>query len=290
MTSGVLVIGDVIDDVLVRPDGPLRHDTDTPSRIERVPGGSAANTAAWLAATGTAATLLATVGADDVDRCTAELARHGATALLAASPRPTGTIVVLSQGQDRTMLTDRGANRDTAPAQATDALLAAHAHLHLTAHVLTGEDRDAGWRDLLDRAAAAGLRRSVAPGSAGLLAEYGADRFLRLVAGVEVLVASEAEAALLTGEPDPDRAARLLGEDHALVAVTLGGRGALLRSSGDGGLVPAVPAELVDTTGAGDAWVAGLIGALRAGTSVQEAGAVAARLAARAVERVGARP
>lgn len=291
MTSGVLLVGDVIDDVLVRPDGPIRDDTDTPSRIERVPGGSAANTACWLASDGTPATLIATVGARDAERCGAELARYGVVPHLSeAADLPTGTIVVLSQGERRTMLTDRGANSATAPGLVTAAMLGDHDHLHLTAHVLTGVDRDADWRDLLDRAARDGVRRSIAPGSAGLLEEYGAPRFRALVAGVEVLVASEAEAALLTGETDPVRAARALGEDHALVAVTLGWKGALLQADGPARFVPAVPAALVDTTGAGDAWVAGFIGALRAGLGAADAGAAAARLAARAVERVGARP
>ncbi|MFD1722655.1 carbohydrate kinase family protein [Amnibacterium endophyticum] len=291
MTPRVLVVGDVIDDVLVRPEGPVRDDTDTPSRIERVPGGSAANTACWLAVTGAAATLVATVGAGDAARCGADLARHGVVPRLGESAAlPTGTIVVLSQGERRTMLTDRGANRATAPEAVTDALLSAHDHLHLTAHGFADEDRDERLSGLRDRAAAGGARRSVAPGSAGLLAEYGPARFRRVVAGVEVLVASEAEAALLTGEPDAARAARALAEDHALVAVTLGGKGALVRTDGQARFVPAVPAVLADPTGAGDAWVAGLLAGLADGASPWEAAGAAARLAARAVEQVGARP
>lgn len=291
MSRGVLLVGDVIDDVLVRPEGPIRDDTDTPSAIERVPGGSAANTACWLAASGSPATLVATVGEGDAARCGADLARHGVEPLLAESAgRSTGAIVVLSQGERRTMLTDRGANRATSPDLVDDDLLARHGHLHVTAHGFVDEDRDERWRDLLDRAAAAGLRRSVAPGSAGLLTDYGPDRFRRLVAGVEVLVASEAEAALLTGEADPVRAAAALGDDHAIVAVTLGWKGALLRAEGGSRFVPAVAARLVDTTGAGDAWVAGLIAGLQDGLAPWAAGARAADLAARAVEGVGARP
>jgi len=47
----ILVFGDVIDDIIVVPSGPIRVDTDTPSAIRSRAGGSAANTAAWLAET-----------------------------------------------------------------------------------------------------------------------------------------------------------------------------------------------------------------------------------------------
>ena len=46
----VVVVGDVINDIIVRPQGPIDVGTDTPSEIERSPGGSGANQAAWLAA------------------------------------------------------------------------------------------------------------------------------------------------------------------------------------------------------------------------------------------------
>ena len=290
MNGGVLVVGDVIDDVLVRPDGPIAADTDTPSRIRRVPGGSAANTACWLAAGGAAVSLVATVGAEDLDRCTAELERHGVQAHLAADgAAATGSIVVISQGEHRAMLTDRGANLSTTPAQAVP-LLASHARLHVTGHVFTGPDRDADWRSLLDRAGEAGLQRSIAPGSAGLLAGYGAARFRDLVRGVEVLVASEDEALLLSGAGDARGAAAALGADHELVAVTLGAHGALLCADGRLLPVPPVAAAVVDVTGAGDAWVAGLLGALAAGHDLLTAGATASSLAAGAVGLLGARP
>ena len=51
LPAGILVVGDVIDDTVVIPSGPIRPDTDTVSTIRRVAGGSAANTAAWLADT-----------------------------------------------------------------------------------------------------------------------------------------------------------------------------------------------------------------------------------------------
>jgi sugar/nucleoside kinase (ribokinase family) len=288
--AGVLAVGDVIDDVIVRPTGPIAPDTDTPSTIERIAGGSAANTACWLASTGVAASLVASVGRDDVRRHGAQLAAHGVVPHLKPSDRATGTIVVVSQGETRAMLTDRGANEETAPSDVTDALLAAHELLHVTGHVFAGPDRDEGWRDLFARAALAGLTTSVAPGSAGHLRTMGPGRFRRITAGVDLLIAGLEEAQLLTGRRNGEAAALELAAAHPLVVVTLGGEGSLL-ATGDGAvLVPSVPAEVVDVTGAGDAYAAGLLAALIAGATDAEAGAAAASVAAKAVTRVGARP
>ena len=83
----------------------------------------------------------------------------------------------------------------------------------------------------------------------------------------------------VSGPPEP---ALLL----AVVAVTLGWKGALLRAEGGSRFVPAAPARLVDATGAGDAWVAGLIAGLQDGMAPWTAGARAAGLAAAGVNRL----
>lgn len=290
MSRGVLLVGDVIDDVLVRPSGPIALDTDTPSRIERTAGGSAANTACWLAASGVRTSLVATVGAADRQRHADLLAASGVAPRLKTSERSTGAIVVLSQGATRAMLTDRGANEETTPADVTDALLAAHDLLHVTGHVFAGPDRDPGWRELFARAARAGVTTSVAPGSAGHLATMGPERFRRVVAGVDLLLAGLEEAQLLTGIRDADAAAQALAASHPLVVVTLGAEGSLVATRDGAVRVPPVSAEVVDVTGAGDAYAAGFLGALVSGASDAEAGARAAALAARAVAKVGARP
>lgn len=288
--TGVLAVGDVIDDVLVRPSGPIAPDTDTPSRIERIAGGSAANTACWLASIGVRATVAGSVGRDDLARHERLLAEHGAGAHLKPSARATGTIVVVSQGETRAMLTDRGANEETSPADVTDALLSAHDLLHVTGHVFAGPERDDAWHKLFVRSALMGLTTSVAPGSAGHLRAMGAERFRRIVAGVDLLIAGLEEAQLLTGLPDAEAAARALADEHPLVVVTLGAAGSLLATADGCVRVPAAPASVVDVTGAGDAYAAGLLAALLAGATDEEAGERGAALVARAVAKVGARP
>ncbi|HEV7624189.1 MAG TPA: carbohydrate kinase family protein [Amnibacterium sp.] len=286
----VLVVGDVIDDVLVRPSAPIRPGTDTPSTIERLPGGSAANTACWIAAAGVAATVVATVHHDDVARHAAVLERAGVVPELAGADEPTGTIVVLSDGAERTMLTSRGANRLTGPESVRPDLLASHTLLHLTGHVVTGPDRDDGWRALLALAGRLGIPVSVDPGSVGLLATYGPKRFGDLVAGCELLLPGREEAEILTGEPDPRRAALTLAERHRTVVVKCGADGAVTVADGVLISTPAAPSNPVDVTGAGDAFAGTLLASLARGVALARALESAAERAAEAVGISGARP
>jgi sugar/nucleoside kinase (ribokinase family) len=286
----VLVVGDVMDDVIARPLGPIATDTDTPSIIERRPGGSAANTACWLASGGVDVTFFGHVGRDDLERQADLLERSHLHLVLVGGDRPTGSIVVISDGPVRTMLTSRGANLDLSGADVDDIALAGADHLYLTGHPVLDGDDDAGWRDLLDRAARAGVRRWVAPGSVAMLRDFGAQRFREVVDGVEVLVAGREEAELLAGTDDPERAAADLAKAHDVVVVTLGDAGALARTNDRVVRVPAVPAQAVDVTGAGDAFAAGLVAGLVGGGDLEDALTAASRLAATAVTRVGSRP
>ncbi|MWB99460.1 carbohydrate kinase family protein, partial [Agromyces seonyuensis] len=162
-----VVVGDVIDDVLVVPDGAIRPDTDTAAEIRTLPGGAAANTAAWLGATGADVDFVGIVGAGDADRHAALLDRHGVRAHLAAHPAlPTGTIVVLVDGEHRTMLASRGANAVLDPDALGDDLLAGAAVVYATGHALAGDTDPAAFGRLVARARAAGALVVAATGSA----------------------------------------------------------------------------------------------------------------------------
>ena len=130
---------------------------------------------------------------------------------------------------------------------------------------------------------------SVDPSSAAPLAA--APGFLGRVAGAALLLPNADEARALTGEADPERAARRSRPAAGEVVVTLGADGALWT---DGERVlrapPRSPATVVDTTGAGDAFAAGLLAARAGGAEPAEQLAAGCALAARAVGVPGARP
>lgn len=289
MSERIICFGDVIDDVVAVPEGAIRDDTDTPAAIRMMPGGSAANTAAWLGSLGAEVDFVGIVAAADVARHSAALI--GVTAHIAGhATLPTGTIVVVVQGQSRTMLTQRGANCALDPADATAALLASAGVLHITGHVLLNDAGADGISRLIARARAAGVAVSVDPGSAGFIADYGVDAFLAAIAGASILFPSLEEGSLLTGLAAPEAIAAKLAESFEVVALTLGIDGVIVASGDTVEKVVASHASVVDPTGAGDAFAAGFLADWVRTHDPIAAAMTGALVGARAVETMGGRP
>jgi ribokinase len=294
MTGRILVVGDVVTDILAVQSGPTAVDSDTPATIRGAGGGSGANTAAWLAWSGATVDLLAMTGADAAGSAlVSELvaAGVGCAAVVRTTEAPTGTVIVLVHGQDRTMFCDRGANLHLRPSHvdAALALLPDTRHLHLSGYTLLDEASRAAGRHALALAARLGLSSSVDASSAAPLRRVGAAAFLDWVRGVDLLLANADEAEVLTGLSSVD-AARHLARTVGAAVVKLGPAGAVWARGDEVVEVPAAPAEVVDTTGAGDAFAAGLLAAHLAGHDAPAALTQAVRLGARAVGQVGGRP
>jgi sugar/nucleoside kinase (ribokinase family) len=292
--TAIVVAGDILVDVLVRIDAPLALESDTPARTTLSGGGSAANVAAWLAATGQDVTFVGGVGDDVLGRGQeADLRALGVrTRMRIDASRPTGTcVVIVTADGRRTMFPDPGAG-DLEPDDLPADAFRPGAHLHLSGYSLLRErSREAGLL-ALEMARAAGMTISVDASSAAPLAAAGPAAFLRWIAGADLLFANQAEATVLTGQHDPVAAGRRLSASVGrAVVLKLGAAGALrVDRTGTVERVPAEVTEIVDTTGAGDAFDAGFLAARLSGSSPIEALAAGGRLAARAVSKVGARP
>jgi len=293
MTAGrIVVVGDVINDIVAVPRAPMRPDTDTPATIRRTSGGSAANLAVWLADRGAEVDLVAAVGTPDAELHHRELVEAGVMPHLQREIGvQTGTIVIVVQGADRSMLTERGANSLLRTTSVTDALLAEACLLHVSGYSILDGFGVEGTRELVARATDAGVPVSVGAGSIGFIADFGVQRFLDAARGATLLFLSAAEACMLSGCDDADAAARMLGSCFPVVAVTLGAEGSLLVVDGAAPVaVPTTPVRSIDPTGAGDAFAAGFLECwLRTGDAVAAAEA-GTFLAARAIMVIGGRP
>jgi sugar/nucleoside kinase (ribokinase family) len=291
--GGVLVVGDVINDILVRPLTAITVDSDTRSQIVRRPGGSAANLACWLGRQGNEVVFVGRVGASDHAFHTEFLNGFGVDAQLAIDTEAeTGTIVIIvDEAGRRTMLTDRAANLNLVPADVPTALLDGASLLHFTGYSLFEPDVRTTMLELLERARVRGTPVSVDPSSVSLLNDVGVENFLSWTAGAELAFPNRDESAALTGTSDPMLAAVRLTEHYRIAVVTLDGDGAVVACRGDEPvLVPVDRVAALDSTGAGDSFCAGFldhwtrtgdhIGAARAG----------GLLARDAVSRMGARP
>lgn len=295
--SRALVVGDVIDDIIVVPVGPVRPDTDTTALISRHEGGSAANTAAWMAHQGAPVDFVGCVGSGDRERHEAVLRDLGVRPHLSEHPSlTTGTIVIVVEGEQRTMLTDRGANAGLSVDAVTDEVLADAGVLHLTGYSLVDAFSADDLAALIERAHRHGVLVTLDPGSAGFIADYGVAAFRAALRGVDVLLPNLAEGRLLAEYTDGDVCA-----DAAVAEALLDIAPAVVLTHGAGAVVVARQGEptasidveakeVVDPTGAGDAFTAGLLTAILAGSDLVEAARAGVRVASLAVTRPGARP
>ena len=292
-TLDVVVVGDVMVDVLAAMTGPLARGSDTRSRITTAGGGSAANVATWLAVQRIRTSYVGKVGDDALGReSVAGLTHHGIEAWVSTDQGlTTGTCVVLVEpGGERSMLPDSGANTALTPDDLPRRLFRPGAHLHLSGYTLLNEGpREAGLAALA-LAQAADMTVSVDPSSAALVEQAGVARFLEWTRGVDLLLANRDEALLLAGTDDVSSAASSLGDTYREVVVKLGRDGALWQQGFIAASAPADRVDVVDTTGAGDAFAAGFLASWLLHPEPETALAAGNRLAARAVTRVGARP
>jgi sugar/nucleoside kinase (ribokinase family) len=286
----VVVVGDLATDVVAVLSGEPAPGSDRPATIRSRGGGAGANVAAHLAALGVPVVLAGCVGDDAAGAAlVAELAAAGVGLAVRTVPgTASGTIVSLVEpGGQRSMLADRGANlelrADDVPLPATGG------HLHLSGYTLLDARPRAAGLAALVAARAAGCRVSLDPASTGPLRTYGVDRWLADTAGVDLLLPNADEARLLTGCADVVDAARALAGRHPAVAVTLGADGALWAAGGTVVHRAAQPADVVDTTGAGDAFTAGLLSVWLAGGDPAAALDAGLARAAAVVGRPGAR-
>jgi sugar/nucleoside kinase (ribokinase family) len=290
--SRIVVFGDVIDDVVVVPKGAIRPDTDTVSSIRQRAGGSAANVAAWMGSLGASVDFVGVVGRDDVARHSALLVSAGATPHLIGDPDlPTGAIVVIVDGEQRTMLTETGANAHMTPDTVDDELLAAATLVHFTGYSLFGAHDPMSIRRLIDRAIRLGVEVSVDPGSAGFIADLGTQNFLDAVTGADLIFPNLEEGRVLTGLDDAEQIVTRLGESFAIVALTLDTEGVVLGWRGHPiSRIDAVASRIVDPTGAGDAFAAGFLTEWVRSRDALAAARAGARAGAVAVTTIGGRP
>jgi ribokinase len=286
MNGRVLVVGDLVTDVLAVLAAPPAAGSDTPAQVRVTGGGQGANTAAWLAVTGTPVTLVAAVGDDPPgDQRRRELTGVDLAVRVVPGTR-TGTVVVLSHDHDRTMITDRGAAAYLRPGDVDAALdrFADTVHLHLSGYVLLDAGSRPAGRHALAAARSRGLSTSVDAASAAPLREAGGDAFQAWVAGTDLLLVNVDEAEVLAGGAGSSPVAGAAVVQHSAAGARwTGADGATVR-------VGAAPAIVVDPTGAGDAFAAGLLAAWLDGAGPAAALSAGARLGGRAVGLVGARP
>ena len=263
----LVCVGDVMLDV--RADaGTLASGGDVHGRVLVQPGGTSANAAVWAAWVGSSAAVIGAIG-DDVagDLVLAALTeRHVDTRGVGRHGDATGTMLVLHEAGERSMVADRGANASLSPDDLPPTI-GAGAVLVSGYLLLQPPTTDAA---LAAIARADAELVAIETASWPLIAAFGVDAFFDATAGADAVLANEREAQSLTG-CEPEDACRALGERFRLAAVKRGPHGACLSIDGVFLSSAAPTVHEVDPTGAGDAFDGVLLAFLAQGAEPDEA-------------------
>lgn len=291
MTARVTVVGSLNMDLVIRsPRIPRPGETIIGGEYHNVPGGKGANQAVAAARLGAHVSMVGRVGSDAfADQLLENLAADGIDHAFVIRDREAATgvaLIVVDDAGQNTIVVASGANRRLSPADvdaAKVAIAGADALLLQLESPL----------ETVTRAAEVARAHSVTvilnPAPARALP-------VELLALVDVLIPNESETALLTGMPVGNQAeaeaaaGALRNSGVGTVILTLGERGALLAQEEGAEVFPAFAVEPVDTTAAGDAFVAGLAVALAEGRALDEAVQWGNAAGGLATTKLGAQP
>jgi len=293
MSRKVLVVGDVMTDVIVVPEGPIVKGSDRRATVRSRPGGSGANQAVWLGAMGADVVFAARVGGEDKAMYENYFRGLGVVAVLAGDrEQPSGVLVtIVDPDGERSFLTDRGANLNLGADDLPDSLLDDIGMVMVSGYSFFAPGPRAAVQGLFAAARSRGIAVAVDPASVGFLVEVGPAQFLDWTAGATAIFANESEAEALTGLTGYEAQMRALGERFGTVLIKRGRLGAALGGRGGIRIEQSAPSvKVVDTTGAGDAFAAGFIAARLAGDDEATALGKGIAAGARAVQSIGGQP
>lgn len=269
----LVCIGDLMMDVRVDA-GALARGGDVHGRVVLQPGGTSANAAVWAVHAGASARVHGRVGDDVAGRVLrAALAGRGVEdAIIEDTAAPTGTMLVLHEEGERSMVADRGANARMRPEDLPGAI--GSGAVLVSGYLLLHADTREAATSALGRAEAPLVAIDAA--SWPLVKDAGADTFFEDTREASVLLTNAREAEVLCGSSG-EGAARALGERYPIVAVKMGARGAAMSFHGELFAQAADHVSEADPTGAGDAFDGVLLARLARGDEPAEALARACR-------------
>jgi sugar/nucleoside kinase (ribokinase family) len=291
----LIVIGDAMVDVVlpltdIEDISSLSQGGVTNTRMSISPGG-AANVAYYMSQLGGRSAFTGRIGDDYYGRLFAEdLKKHGIiTNVTVDSIENTGVVhVLVFPGGERFFIDDRGANANLALEDIDLNLVESSRFLYFLGYSFQDEEAISNIIKAMD--SVSGDTRVVFNPGAPNLADKFREAFIDVIRRyVDILILNESEAKRLTQHDSNEEILASLLAITEVIALTRGELGSIVASKDEMHIIEAIPVELVDTTGAGDAYSAGLIHGLCQGWDLRTAGESASKLASRVVTKLGAR-
>lgn len=261
-------------------------------------GGSAGNTCAVAASLGARVGFLGKVAADQLGQVFAHDIRaagvHFPTPPLAsgapnAAPTARCLILVTPDGQ-RTMNTFLGACVTFGPADVDAAEVARAKVVYLEGYLFDPPEAQAAFRAAARAAHTAGRKVALTLSDPFCVGRHRAAFRAFVAEEADILFANEAEILALYETEDFEAACAQAAQDVEIAALTRSEQGSVILSGGQRHVVAAEPTQVVDTTGAGDAYAAGFLAAWTRGLPLAEAGRWGSIAAAEVISHYGARP
>ena len=309
---GLVAVGDALVDVLVHmdtlPAGMKKGGMTLVDRAQasafydqigpglEMSGGSAANTLSGFVSFGGAGAFIGKVADDQLG----EIFKHDLEAQgiayqvvpYSGTEEETGrSMIVITPDGERSMNTYLGANGSFSPDDIDEGLIAQGSIVLLEGYLFDKPEAKAAFMKAAAAAKAAGTKVAFTLSDAKCVERHHAD-FVNLVDNyVDILFANEKEIKALTMKSDFNDSAAVIRGRCETVVLTRGSQGALIVAAdgSDYKIDPVKPEKLEDTTGAGDAFAAGVLYGLSEGMNPAQAGSLGARAASLTISHIGAR-
>ncbi len=257
----VIVLGDLNLDVFARVPGDRSANQEIRTTVNAHPGGAGGNFARTAANEGASVVFVGCVGSDiagdillrSLQECNIELHVRRTDEL------PTGTIVTLSTGAEKTMLCSRGANDGIDEGWIDESLFQHTCHLHISGYSLLSESQTTVTQKAIQIAKKTGLTVSADPPPANLIRDFGAEAFARQISEIDWIFPNLEEGKTLTGKQETGAIIDSLSQSFEVGALTLGKNGSAAWQGNRQDHQGTTPLVVSDTTGSGDAFCAGFV-------------------------------
>jgi ribokinase len=258
--SRIVVLGDLNLDVHARQPSDLTPGEEARDLVRVTAGGSAGTFARTAAAHGASVAFLGCVGTDLAgDLLVRSLEDSGVEALAQRAERPSGVILALQHGSERTMICSRGANDGIRADRIDGSVFDGANHLHVSGYAFLSSAQ----RPAVERAIVLARERrlsvSVDPPPANLIRDHGVEAFLDLLPAGAWLFPNRTEGEILSGASKPTAIVGRLAAQFEVGALTLGPRGSLAWAGEARHAQSADPLASIDTTGAGDTFAGAFV-------------------------------
>jgi sugar/nucleoside kinase (ribokinase family) len=259
-----------------------------------ISGGSAANTIAGIAALGGQAAYIGKVADDQLG----DIFAHDlqATGVVYRTDRLIGdlatarSMILVTPDAERTMNTFLGASNKLTPSDVDEDLIARAQYTYLEGYLWDPEEAKDAFRHAMRMAHQHGRKVALTLSDSFCVDRF-RDEFKQLVTEIDLLFANEDEICSLYEVSEFDEALQAVRAAGTMAALTRSEKGSLLMRGEEIHVIDAVSGvDVVDTTGAGDLYAAGVLAGLTQGRGLGEAGHMGAIAAAEVISHMGARP